>query len=158
MVLIGIDPGFSGGIVIINDTKIISHSMPIIKSKKASGKQYKTLDADSISNLLKPLKDAIIVVETVHAMPGQGVTGMFNFGQSYGTIIGIASGLSIPIEYVTPQTWKKHYNIIGKDKDASRELASKLSGLSFSRKKDEGPAEAYLIANWGLETGFGKIK
>ena len=100
-------------------------------------------------------KEIIVVVEHVNAMPGQGVTSMFNFGQSFGVIKGICSALSLPIYFVRPTKWKKYFNLIKTNKDASRtkvievypEISSKLS-----RKKDSNKADAILIARYFNDT------
>ena len=100
-------------------------------------------------------KEVVVVVEHVNAMPGQGVTSMFNFGQSFGVIKGICAALGLPIHFVRPTKWKKHFNLIKTNKDASRtkvieiypEISSKLH-----RKKDSNRADAILIALYFYET------
>ena len=100
-------------------------------------------------------KEVVVVVEQVNAMPGQGVTSMFNFGQSFGVIKGICSALRLPIYFVRPTKWKKHFNLIKTNKDASRtkvievypDISSKLS-----RKKDSNRADAILIARYFNDT------
>jgi len=100
-------------------------------------------------------KIAKVVVEHVTAMPGQGVTSMFNFGQSFGVIKGICAALKLPIYFVRPTKWKKHFNLIKTNKDASRtkvietypNISSKLS-----RKKDSNKADAILIARYFSDT------
>ena len=95
-----------------------------------------------------------VIIERVSAMPGQGVTSMFNFGQSFGVIKGIFSTLEIPIYFVSPAKWKKHFNLIGSEKDASRtkaiELFPKFSN-EISRKKDANKADAILIGKYFLD-------
>ena len=92
-----------------------------------------------------------VVVEQVSAMPGQGVTSMFNFGQSFGVIKGICSAMELPIFYVRPAKWKKYFNLINAEKDASRtkviEMFPKIS-QKLSRKKDNNKADAILIAKY----------
>ena len=92
-----------------------------------------------------------VVVEQVSAMPGQGVTSMFNFGQSFGVIKGICSAMELPIFYVRPAKWKKYFNLINAEKDASRtkviEMFPKIS-QKLSRKKDKNKADAILIAKY----------
>lgn len=91
----------------------------------------------------------VVVVEKVHSMPGQGVHSVFSFGKSYGILIGVATGLSHPLVKITPQKWKQANGLIGKDKDASRQLAMELwpqHADRFKRKMDDGRAEAALIA------------
>ena len=96
-------------------------------------------------------KIAKVVVEHVTAMPGQGVTSMFNFGQSFGVIKGICAALKLPIHFVRPTKWKKHFNLIKTNKDASRtkviEIYPNISN-KLSRKKDSNKADAILIARY----------
>ena len=96
-----------------------------------------------------------VVVEHVTAMPGQGVTSMFNFGQSFGVIKGICAAMKLPIYFVRPTKWKKHFNLIKTNKDASRtkviEIYPNISA-KLSRKKDSNKADAILIASYYYET------
>jgi len=101
------------------------------------------------------VKKLLLLVEHVNAMPGQGVTSMFNFGQSFGVIKGICSALSIPIHFVRPTQWEKHFNLIKTNKDASRtkviQIYPKISS-KLSRKKDANKADAILIARYFNDT------
>ena len=96
-----------------------------------------------------------VVVEQVSAMPGQGVTSMFNFGQSFGVLKGVCAAMQLPIFFVRPAKWKKYYNLINSQKDSSRvkaiEMFPKFSSM-LSRKKDNNKADAILIANYHLNT------
>jgi len=91
----------------------------------------------------------------VSAMPGQGVTSMFNFGQSFGILKGICSAMQLPMYFVRPAKWKKYFNLINSEKDASRTRAIEVfpyfSG-QLSRKKDSNKADAILIASFYYET------
>ena len=157
MIIFGIDPGVSGAISILEDKKILEiYDMPTMIDGKKNKKQ---VNGSQVTNIIKENlttdKETIVVVEHVNAMPGQGVTSMFNFGQSFGVIKGICSALSLPIYFVRPSKWKKHFNLINTNKDASRtkviqvypEISSKLS-----RKKDSNKADAILIASYYYET------
>ena len=159
MIIIGIDPGVSGAICILNDGKITDlYEMPTMIDGKKNKKQ---VNGAQVTNIIKQKlnihknEDVIVVVEHVNAMPGQGVTSMFNFGQSFGVIKGICSALSLPIYFVRPTKWKKHFNLIKTNKDASRtkvievypEISSKLH-----RKKDSNRADAILIALYFNDT------
>jgi crossover junction endodeoxyribonuclease RuvC len=88
-------------------------------------------------------------------MPGQGVTSMFNFGQTFGAIKGICAALELPIFFVRPSKWKKHFELINSSKDASRtkaiEMYPKLSG-QLSKKKDVNKSDAILIARFFCDT------
>ena len=99
--------------------------------------------------------EVCVVVEHVTAMPGQGVTSMFNFGQSYGVIKGICSAMQLPIHFVRPTKWKKYFNLINTSKDASRsraiEIFPKISD-NLKRKKDSNKADAILIASYYYNT------
>ena len=157
MIIFGIDPGVSGAISILENKKVIEvFEMPTMIDGKKSKRQ---VNGAQVTNIIKERldknKEIIAVVEHVNAMPGQGVTSMFNFGQSFGVIKGICSALSLPIYFVRPMKWKKHFNLIKTNKDASRtkvieiypEISSKLS-----RKKDSNKADAILIARYFNDT------
>ena len=96
-----------------------------------------------------------VVVEQVSAMPGQGVTSMFNFGQSFGILKGICSAMQLPIYFVRPAKWKKYFNLINTEKDASRTRAIEIFpyfSSNLSKKKDANKADAILIASFYYET------
>ena len=98
-----------------------------------------------------PKKEIIVVIEQVSAMPGQGVTSMFNFGQSFGVLKGICSAMQLSMYFVRPAKWKKYYGLIKTEKDASRtkviEIFPYISSY-LSKKKDSNKADAILIANF----------
>ena len=157
MIIIGIDPGINGAISIIENKKIIEvYDTPTMIDGKKNKRQ---INGAQVTNIFKERlnggKEVVVVVEHVNAMPGQGVTSMFNFGQSFGVIKGICSALSLPIYFVRPAKWKKHFNLIKTNKDASRtkvieaypEISSKLH-----RKKDSNRADAILIALYFNDT------
>jgi len=157
MMIFGIDPGVSGAISVLENKKVIEvFDMPTMIDGKKSKRQVNGAQVSNIfKERLKDDKEIVVVVEHVNAMPGQGVTSMFNFGQSFGVIKGISSALSLPIYFVRPTKWKKHFNLIKTNKDASRtkvieiypEISSKLS-----RKKDSNKADAILIARYFNDT------
>ena len=104
---------------------------------------------------IKDFNDASVVVEQVNAMPGQGVTSMFNFGQTFGAIKGICAALGLPIYFVRPAKWKKHFDLINSSKDASRTKVIEMYPLfssQLSRKKDVNKSDAILIARFFSET------
>ena len=158
MLIIGIDPGISGSICFFQDGKILEVlEMPTMTEGKKNKKQVNGSQIfNEISFRIKTYekKNIKVVIEQVSAMPGQGVTSMFNFGQSFGVIKGIFSTLEIPIYFVSPAKWKKHFNLIGSEKDASRtkaiELFPKFSN-EISRKKDANKADAILIGKYFLD-------
>ena len=96
-----------------------------------------------------------VVIEQVSAMPGQGVTSMFNFGQSFGILKGICSAMQLPIYFVRPAKWKKYFNLINSEKDASRTRAIEIFpyfSSNLSKKKDSNKADAILLASYFHET------
>ena len=152
MRIIGIDPGLSGGIAILDDLKIFDvFDMPILSEGKKNKNQ---LNSAQLVNIIKKnivSGNTFVIVEQVSAMPGQGVTSMFNFGQTFGSIKGICAALNLPIFYVRPAKWKKHFELINSSKDASRtkviEMYPSISDR-LSRKKDVNKADAILIARY----------
>ena len=157
MKIFGIDPGISGAICVLKEGKILEvYEMPTMIDGKKNKRQ---VNGSQVTNIIKERlkedQETIVVVEQVNAMPGQGVTSMFNFGQSFGVIKGVCAALSLPIYFVRPTKWKKHFNLIKTNKDASRtkvieaypEISSKLS-----RKKDSNKADAILIARYFNDT------
>jgi crossover junction endodeoxyribonuclease RuvC len=157
MIIIGIDPGISGAISILENKKVLDvYDTPTMIDGKKNKRQ---VNGAQVANIIKERmndgKEISIVVEHVNAMPGQGVTSMFNFGQSFGVIKGICSALSLPIHFVRPTKWKKHFNLINTNKDASRtkviEVYPEISS-NLSRKKDGNKADAILIARYFNDT------
>ena len=159
MLIIGIDPGISGSICFFQDGKIIDVvEMPTMTEGKKNKKQVNGSQIyNEILERTKKLdkKNIKVVIEQVSAMPGQGVTSMFNFGQSYGILKGICSAMQLPMYFVRPAKWKKYFNLINSEKDASRTRAIEIfpyfSG-QLSRKKDSNKADAILIASFYYET------
>jgi crossover junction endodeoxyribonuclease RuvC len=159
MLIIGIDPGISGSICFFNEGKIIDVvEMPTMIEGKKNKKQVNGAQIfNEISSKIKELekKDIKIVIEQVSAMPGQGVTSMFNFGQSYGILKGICSAMQLPMYFVRPAKWKKYFNLINSEKDASRTRAIEIFpyfSSQLSRKKDSNKADAILLASFYYET------
>ena len=157
MIIFGIDPGISGAISILKNKKVIEVvDMPTMIDGKKNKKQ---VNGAQVTNIIKERlnsdEEVLIVVEHVNAMPGQGVTSMFNFGQSFGVIKGVCSALSLPIYFVRPTKWKGHFNLIKTNKDASRtkviEIYPEISS-KISRKKDSNKADAILIARYFNDT------
>ena len=155
MLVIGIDPGISGSICFFEDGKIIDVlEMPTMTEGKKNKRQVN--GAQIYNEILKRINkkekhNIRVIIEQVSAMPGQGVTSMFNFGQSFGVIKGICSAMQLPIFYVRPTKWKKYFDLINSSKDASRtkviEIFPRISHL-LSKKKDANKADAILIASF----------
>ena len=159
MLVIGIDPGISGSICFFQDGKIIDVvEMPTMIEGKKNKKQVNGSQIfNEISERIKKIdkKDIKVIIEQVSAMPGQGVTSMFNFGQSYGILKGICSAMQLPMYFVRPAKWKKYFNLINSEKDASRTKAIEVFpyfSSELSRKKDSNKADAILIASFYYET------
>jgi crossover junction endodeoxyribonuclease RuvC len=159
MLIIGIDPGISGSICFLEDGIIKDVlEMPTMTEGKKNKKQVNGSQIfNEISLRIKTYekKNIKVVIEQVSAMPGQGVTSMFNFGQSFGILKGICSAMQLPIYFVRPAKWKKYFNLINSEKDASRTRAIEIFpyfSSNLSKKKDSNKADAILIASYYHET------
>ena len=141
MKIIGIDPGLSGAIAILEDNKVLSiFDMPVMAEGKKNKRQLNSAQlVDIIKENIKINDDIAVVVEQVNAMPGQGVTSMFNFGQTFGAIKGVCAALKLPIFFVRPSKWKKHFDLLNSSKDSSRtkviEMYPSLSN-QLTKKKE----------------------
>ena len=159
MLIIGIDPGISGSICFLENGIIKDVlEMPTMTEGKKNKKQVNGSQIfNEISFRIKSYekKNIKVVIEQVSAMPGQGVTSMFNFGQSFGILKGICSAMQLPIYFVRPAKWKKYFNLINSEKDASRTRAIEIFpyfSSNLSKKKDSNKADAILIASYFHET------
>ena len=159
MLTIGIDPGISGAICFMENSKIIEViDMPSMAEGKKNKKQVN--GSQVFNEITKHIKDkktneVKVVIEHVSAMPGQGVTSMFNFGQSFGILKGICSAMNLSMYFIRPVKWKKHFNLINSSKDASRTKAIEIFpyfSKNLSKKKDANKADAILIASYFDET------
>ena len=159
MLIIGIDPGISGSICFFQDGKILDViEMPTMTEGKKNKRQ---VNGSQIYNEISKRisiaenQETRVVIEQVSAMPGQGVTSMFNFGQSFGILKGICSAMQLSMYFVRPTKWKKHLNLINSEKDASRTRAIEIFpyfSSQLSKKKDSNKADAILIASYYYET------
>ncbi len=155
MLIIGIDPGISGAICFFLNGEVIDIiDMPSMADGKKNKRQINSQQVfNEISERIKNFskKEIIVVIEQVSAMPGQGVTSMFNFGQSFGVLKGICSAMQLSMYFVRTAKWKKYYGLIKTEKDASRtkviEIFPYISS-KLSKKKDSNKADAVLIANF----------
>jgi len=159
MLIIGIDPGISGSICFFEDGIIKDViEMPTMTDGKKNKKQVNGSQIfNEISERIKKTdkRNIKVVIEQVSAMPGQGVTSMFNFGQSFGILKGICSAMRLSMYFVRPAKWKKYFNLINSEKDASRTRAIEIFpyfSTELSRKKDSNKADAILIASFYNET------
>jgi len=151
-VILGIDPGASGAIAIFDYAQgtLEIFDMPVVMVKRGN-KEKKEISPQALASLLRNPAINHATVEKVGAMPGQGTSSMFQFGRSVGMVEGTLAALSIPVTYVTPQAWRKALSVReGKDGSRARacELFPKYAHL-FARVKDDGRAEAALIAYYG---------
>jgi crossover junction endodeoxyribonuclease RuvC len=152
---IGIDCGLNGAIAVLDDGKLVLvRDMPTL-TMDINKKSKRQVSPQLLSDIIKGLQPDRAIVERPAARPGQGVTAMFGFGRSLGVVEGVLAGLSVPVTYVAPATWTK---AMGKaaGKDASRQRAIELfpsMSEHFKRVKDDGRAEAVLIAAWGIRNG-----
>ena len=149
--IIGIDPGITGASVVLQSRSVPRPiewlRMPTLKVGKSS-----RVNCAALREFLSDYDVGHAYVESVHAMPGQGVTSMFTFGHACGAVEGLLAALHVPMTLVTPQAWKKRAGLIGSDKDASRSRAVQLwPSWAAMSKKAEGQAfaDAALIARFG---------
>ena len=159
MLIIGIDPGISGSMCFFEDGKILDVvEMPTMTEGKKNKKQVN--GAQIYNEIIKRIKqkdkkDIRVIIEQVSAMPGQGVTSMFNFGQSFGILKGMCSAMQLPMYFVRPAKWKRYFNLINSEKDASRTKAIEIFpyfSSNLAKKKDANKADAILIASYYYET------
>lgn len=154
---IGIDPGLSGAVAILSDGRFVDvFDMPTAGRGKAA---RQVVNSSALAAMLREHVSAhtgasvIAAVEAVGAMPKQGLSSTFRFGESCGAVQGVLAALRIPIIRPAPQAWKRSYGLIGADKDASRGIAiERYPEAPLSRKRDHGRAEALLIAAWAYRS------
>ena len=145
--ILGVDPGVSGAVAFYwpeAPHRVIAEDVPT-----AGGR----IEAIGLADRIRQMKPDIAIMEYTAAMPGQGVSSTYKFGFASGAVAGILSTLAIPVRFVTPTVWKKHWRL-DKDKEKSRALAIQLfpaCANHFSRKRDHNRAEAALIARYGAE-------
>ena len=157
MKIIGIDPGLSGAIAILDNNKVLKiYDMPVMSEGKKNKRQ---LNSAQLVNIIKENinshEEINVVVEQVNAMPGQGVTSMFNFGQTFGAIKGVCAALNLPIFFIRPSKWKKYFELINSSKDSSRTKAIEMYpsiANQLSKKKDVNKSDAILIARFFSDT------
>jgi crossover junction endodeoxyribonuclease RuvC len=157
MKIIGIDPGLSGGIAVLENKRVLSiFDMPVMSEGKKNKRQLNSAQLVTIiKENIQSNDEVVVVVEQVNAMPGQGVTSMFNFGQTFGAIKGVCAALGLPIFFVRPSKWKKHFELINSSKDSSRTKAIEMYPAfsnQLAKKKDVNKSDAILIARFYTET------
>lgn len=144
--VLGIDPGLKGALAWYfaeYPSRIAVEDMPVVAG---------TIDGATIARRIRAMGPSEAIIEQVASRPGQGVSSVFTLGRGYGTVLGVLQACNVPLYFVTPATWKRHFNL-SKDKDESRAKAINLWPASehFSRKKDDGRAEAALLARYHAE-------
>ena len=159
MRIFGIDPGLSGAIAVLENEAVIDIiDLPVMSEGKKNKRQLNSAQLSQyISKNVENINKTSVVVEQVNAMPGQGVTSMFNFGQTFGAIKGISATLKLPIYFVRPSKWKKHFDLINSSKDASRTKAIEIYpslAEKLSKKKDVNKSDAILIGRFFYESGL----
>ena len=159
MLIIGIDPGISGSVCFFEGGKILDViEMPTMIDGKKNKRQVNGAQIyNEICNRVNKIdkQNIRVIIEQVSAMPGQGVTSMFNFGQSFGILKGICSAMQLPVYFIRPAKWKKYFGLINSEKDASRTRAIEMFpsfSSQLSKKKDSNKADAILIASFYHET------
>lgn len=145
--IMGLDPGSSGAVAFYYPDKpqlIAAYDVPLVE---------RNINAAALSDLIRRHSPELAIVELVHSMPKQGVASSFNFGKSYGVALGVIGAMKIPSVHVSPTKWKKYFSLTA-DKEQARALAiSKWPAAEhFRRKKDNGRAEAALLALYGAQT------
>jgi len=148
MKILGVDPGLNGAVALLGDGYLAVRDTPTAGELKR-----RVVIATELAKILKAWQPDLAVVEKVHAMPKQGVSSSFRFGQAVGTVEGVIGALEIPVEYVTPHAWKKFFRISSHKEDA-RLLAIQTwprIAEKLTRKKDADRAEALLIARYRQE-------
>jgi crossover junction endodeoxyribonuclease RuvC len=156
MIIAGIDPGLDGAIAVIGDAgEVTVDDMPVLTLARG-GKTKREIDVHALASILSQHIDHA-VVEQVNSMPKQGVSSVFAFGKSYGIVIGVLGALRVPMTLVVPRVWKSAMRAPSV-KDGARARASQLLPKSthlWMRKRDDGRAEACLLALFGLRSGLG---
>jgi len=154
--IIGIDPGAAGAVAILEpDGSLVQvFDMPSVEIV-SNGKAKRRVSQEMLAAELRlyNVHATCAYIEQVGAMPGQGVSSMFAFGEAFGLAKGVLAGLGIPVQSVPPARWKRALGL-NSGKDAARAKAAATwpqQAGEFKRVKDDGKAEAALIALWGLK-------
>lgn len=153
--VIGIDPGTSGALAYYDGSELLIYDMPFFEVKKGKFNR-KVIDVRGLKKILEEIPMGIwkshVFIEDIHAMPGNAATTMFSFGEGYGALKATIILMDFSHTFIAPQVWKKSIGCT-KDKDSSRRRASELMpqfSHNWDRKKDDGRAEAALIAYYGF--------
>lgn len=158
--ILGIDIGLTGAIAALNEAGVFVDlfDMPTMSNGKGSARIKQQVNAVALEKYLSKLvNDSMHIVaflENVSSMPGQGVSSVFSFGHTLGTVQGVLAALHIPFVTIQPTAWKKAFNLLHTDKDAARTVAIRYyPDAPLERKKDHNRADALLIARYGWNGG-----
>jgi crossover junction endodeoxyribonuclease RuvC len=146
--VIGVDPGLAGAVALLRDGEYAEvYDVPTMGRGKGTKLQVNVAELVTIIRSCPPCP---VYFEQVGAMPKQGVSSVFAFGRTVGSIEAAFVALQFSVSYVTPPVWKRHFALIGTDKDMARTRAIQLHpGAPLGRKRDIGRADALLLATWG---------
>lgn len=158
--IVSIDPGNKGGVAFLGTrlAQLVSvHDMPLCETN-SKGRSRWRVDGAILAQLIAAKSPSCAVLERVASRPGQGVAGMFAFGRSFGAIEGVLEALDVPVTYVAPVVWKRHFDLLKQDKRKSLELARRLYPMAeLHLAKHEGRAEALLIGLWKIRKWNGEV-
>lgn len=152
MRIVGVDPGGSGALALLDGPRtLLVHDMPTFHVTRGRGKKH-VVDVLALGRLLEEWQPEACFFEEVHGMEGDSASSAFNFGRAAGAAEATVKLQGGQFRPVKPFVWKKAMKLVGKAKDDSRLLATNLwpaNAKDFSRKKDDGRAEAALLAEYG---------
>lgn len=156
MMTLGIDPGLTGALALLDESGGVAllETLPTVARGKGQGRVKRELDPAGLLHLLRIHAGEISAayVESVASRPGQGVASVFSLGHSLGIIHATLAGLGIPRHDITPAAWKRAAGLSGSDKEQARALAVRLfPTVALHRKADHNLAEALLIARHGWQ-------
>lgn len=164
--IVGVDPGNKGAIAVFDEKTaelVQLLDMPTI-AVQLKTKTKNNVDASAVSDLLKFVNPSQVIIEQVSARPGEGAANSFYFGYGYGLFIGVCRCLDIPVRQVTPNEWKKHFDLIKKPKSDSCLIArkrfpafqfqSKFKNRKGGHNALDGRGDAALIALYAHETSI----
>ena len=144
---LGIDPGFTGALCAEINGEYVFHDMPLCSTK--TGKNV--TNVTELARLIREIGPDVVGIEQVGAMPGQGVSSMFRFGECFGAIQGVCAALGLSVRLIPPASWKKRFGMVGADKDYARTLAIQQfpeAAAYLARKKDIGRADALWLLKY----------
>jgi len=153
-IIAGIDPGTVGGVAVLDPLTLRTVHTMLIPSMTLDGKEVP--DVAQIAAWLQSYDVSTLVIERAQSMPSQSVASTFKYGKAYGMLIAMGVMMKWRIEFAAPQTWKRHFDLLGMDKTASRDRAIELFPTcreQFERVKDTHRAEAALMAAWWDQEG-----